>query len=338
MDLARETTTILPPHHLTPRIKFGGMVRSLHAVAVLSSALAAFSSAALLGTCSALAFHQPSQALQLGRASGVPRVPGSLGHVGAADGHRGTLASHAAAPVLSLRGGSSASMERFSFPGRNGVAAVSIAGDWNAWVAAPLVLGEDGVWAVEMSMAEGEHKYKYVINGNDWVCSAPHALWSWIPSSASGDRLCSRAGAKPRTRFLRVAGMRVEQAGQIVHVDGDPLARLVTVRLNRGRLCTWKRGDSSAVVSASSNSTPLTSYPTRHGLNPGPSPLDPQTLDVNPGFRALSPKPFIVFPRHLPQHYQRYFQRCCQRYFKRYFQRYFQRYVQIDFESLIPKP
>ncbi|KAJ1494462.1 hypothetical protein T484DRAFT_1877628 [Baffinella frigidus] len=127
-----------------------------------------FTGATLSLLATALAFREPPQSLQLRPL----RASGSCGHVGAADGYRGALASPAAVPVLALRGGSggsSVSVERFSFPGRDGVAAVSVAGDWNAWVASPLVLGEDGVWAVEVPVAEGEHMYKYVLNGNDWV-------------------------------------------------------------------------------------------------------------------------------------------------------------------------
>ncbi|KAJ1475268.1 hypothetical protein T484DRAFT_1829105 [Baffinella frigidus] len=53
----------------------------------------------------ALAFRETTQTVQLRRASGPPGAAGSWGHVGAADGYRGALASPAAVPTLALRGG-----------------------------------------------------------------------------------------------------------------------------------------------------------------------------------------------------------------------------------------
>mmetsp|Transcript_37089 Transcript_37089/g.87726 ORF Transcript_37089/g.87726 Transcript_37089/m.87726 type:complete len:182 (+) Transcript_37089:169-714(+) len=136
-----------------------------------------FTGATLSLLATALAFREPPQSLQLRPL----RASGSCGHVGAADGYRGALASPAAVPVLALRGGSggsSVSVERFSFPGRAGVKTVCVAGDWNGWVKTPLVLGKDGVWALEMNVAAGLHIYKYILNGWDEVVNEAEPMVS----------------------------------------------------------------------------------------------------------------------------------------------------------------
>ena len=48
---------------------------------------------------------------------------------------------------------------------------VSLAGDFNSWNmnAEPLTQGEDGVWRVVVDLGPGEHAYKFVVNGTEWI-------------------------------------------------------------------------------------------------------------------------------------------------------------------------
>ncbi len=48
---------------------------------------------------------------------------------------------------------------------------VSLAGDFNGWNmnAEPLTQDEDGVWRVVVDLGPGEHAYKFVINGSEWI-------------------------------------------------------------------------------------------------------------------------------------------------------------------------
>ena len=48
---------------------------------------------------------------------------------------------------------------------------VSLAGEFNNWNANadPLTQGEDGVWRVVVDLGPGDHEYKFVVNGSEWI-------------------------------------------------------------------------------------------------------------------------------------------------------------------------
>lgn len=48
---------------------------------------------------------------------------------------------------------------------------VSLAGSFNNWNmnANPLTQGDDGVWRVIVDLEPGEHEYKFVVNGSEWI-------------------------------------------------------------------------------------------------------------------------------------------------------------------------
>lgn len=55
----------------------------------------------------------------------------------------------------------------FSWP--HGGSDVRLAGSFNDWSPAPMSLGEDGAWSVELSgVAPGQHQFKFVVDGQ-WV-------------------------------------------------------------------------------------------------------------------------------------------------------------------------
>lgn len=45
---------------------------------------------------------------------------------------------------------------------------VELAGDWNDWQRVPARRADDGVWYVDLSLAPGEYRYTFVINGSEW--------------------------------------------------------------------------------------------------------------------------------------------------------------------------
>lgn len=48
---------------------------------------------------------------------------------------------------------------------------VSLAGDFNSWNmnAEPLTQDEDGIWRVVVDLGPGEYRYKFVVNGSEWI-------------------------------------------------------------------------------------------------------------------------------------------------------------------------
>ena len=46
---------------------------------------------------------------------------------------------------------------------------VDLMSDFNGWKAVPMNKGTDGVWTVTVSMSNGTHAYKFLINGSEWV-------------------------------------------------------------------------------------------------------------------------------------------------------------------------
>lgn len=60
--------------------------------------------------------------------------------------------------------------QTFSYPAQVGVTSVSVAGTFNGWnkEASPLVLTGDR-WMVTLPLTAGRYRYKFVLNGKDWV-------------------------------------------------------------------------------------------------------------------------------------------------------------------------
>lgn len=58
----------------------------------------------------------------------------------------------------------------FSLAGHEDASSVFVTGDWTDWdpEAVPLTLGGDGVWKVSTQISEGEHVYKFVVDG-EWM-------------------------------------------------------------------------------------------------------------------------------------------------------------------------
>ena len=46
---------------------------------------------------------------------------------------------------------------------------VDLMADFNGWKAVPMNKGSDGVWTATVSMPNGTHAYKFLVNGNEWV-------------------------------------------------------------------------------------------------------------------------------------------------------------------------
>jgi hypothetical protein len=55
---------------------------------------------------------------------------------------------------------------------------VSLAGDFNGWNmnAEPLTQDEDGVWRVVVDLGPGEHAYKFVVNGSEWIADPENPM------------------------------------------------------------------------------------------------------------------------------------------------------------------
>ena len=55
---------------------------------------------------------------------------------------------------------------------------VNWAGAFNNWStsATPFAKGADGVWSVEVALPAGEHQYKFVINGTQWIGDPENAV------------------------------------------------------------------------------------------------------------------------------------------------------------------
>ena len=55
--------------------------------------------------------------------------------------------------------------------GAPAVTSVHVAGSFNAWspTARAMTQQTDGTWRTSVTLAEGTHQYKYVINGDTWV-------------------------------------------------------------------------------------------------------------------------------------------------------------------------
>jgi hypothetical protein len=105
------------------------------------------------------------------KAGSAPAAPTNAEKMLVSNSVRVIFPSDVAQLSFVLRGGAGDAVQKFSFPSRDGMVAVGVAGDWNGWTPQPLTLGEDGVWSADIAVSEGEHMYKYVLNGNDWVVS-----------------------------------------------------------------------------------------------------------------------------------------------------------------------
>jgi 1,4-alpha-glucan branching enzyme len=46
---------------------------------------------------------------------------------------------------------------------------VEIMGEWNGWKSVPMTKGDNGVWTAKVSLSNGTHAYKFLVNGTDWV-------------------------------------------------------------------------------------------------------------------------------------------------------------------------
>src|SRR4029077_19171728 len=46
---------------------------------------------------------------------------------------------------------------------------VDLMADFNGWKPVPMNKGSDGVWTATVSMSNGTHAYKFLVNGNEWV-------------------------------------------------------------------------------------------------------------------------------------------------------------------------
>ena len=52
---------------------------------------------------------------------------------------------------------------------------VDLMADFNGWKAVPMNKGSDGIWTATVSMPNGTHAYKFLVNGSDWVFDPENA-------------------------------------------------------------------------------------------------------------------------------------------------------------------
>lgn len=87
------------------------------------------------------------------------------------------LAAALLAALAVLLGVAHAEEVTFTFdpPSMWGVTTVSLRGSFNEWGETPMTAGDDGTWSVTIDLPDGEHHYKYFVNG-EWPQSMSDGL------------------------------------------------------------------------------------------------------------------------------------------------------------------
>jgi 1,4-alpha-glucan branching enzyme len=71
-------------------------------------------------------------------------------------------------------------MTRFAFKPPGGAEEVYLAGDFTDWQPMAMKKRKDGLFAVDVRLAPGNHEYKFIVD-DSWVVDPDNSVWSVNP-------------------------------------------------------------------------------------------------------------------------------------------------------------
>lgn len=116
-------------------------------------------------------------------------------------------------------------------PGGRALTSVSLAGSFNGWSASAWPMTWDAAsarWTISRELADGDHQYKFVLNGTEWIRDAANPDTADDGFGGLNSVLRVSCGAPPSTIFDPASSLPVETRGESFFFDDESAGGIVT--------------------------------------------------------------------------------------------------------------